>query len=181
MLFDQDALSEELQLIEIEFEDYLKKIRTGRASKDVFDRIIVSAYGVGSPLNSVSNFVFDGPLSVMVKVWDKNLIPEVKKSLENAHLGASITDQGDYIRINFFPLTEEDRKERVKDLNKILEDYRVKVRLVRQDYMQKVKGLEGVSEDEQKVSEEKIQKMIDESIKNLEEIASKKEEEILSI
>lgn len=181
MLYDEKELKDSIDLVIIEFEDNLKKIRTGSANKDVFDNIKVSAYGSDSSLNSVSNLVFEGPLNVIVKVWDKSLIAEVRKALESANLGASVTDHGDHIRINFFPLTEESRKEKVRELNQLLEDYRVKIRLVRQEFMQMVKSLDGVSEDDQKFSQEKIQKTIDESIKELEQIAEKKEKELLSI
>ena len=181
MLYNEKDLKEELELLQIDFEESLKQIRSGRANKDVFDNIKVTAYGADSTLNSVSNLVFEGPLNVVVRVWDKGLVGEVKKALDNANLGASVTDHGDHIRVNFYPLTEESRKEKVKELNRLLEDYRVRVRLVRQDYMQKVKGLDGVSEDEQKVDQEKIQEEIDSSIKELEEIAELKEKELLSL
>lgn len=181
MLYNEKELKEELELVELEFSENLKKVRTGRASKDVFDNIRVSAYGSSSPLSAVANLIFEGPLSVVVKVWDKSLLPEVRTAIDNANLGASVTDHGDHIRINFLPLTEELRKEKIKDVNKMLEDYRVKVRLVRQEYMQTVKALDGVSEDEQKLSQENIQKTIDSSIERLEEIAQSKEKELLSI
>lgn len=181
MLYNESELNEELELIELEFDDNLKKIRTGRASKDVFENIKVNAYGTTSSLSAVSNLIFEGPLNVVVKVWDKSLMPDVKSAIDNANLGASVTDHGDHIRINFLPLTEESRKEKIKEVNKMLEDYRVRVRLVRQDFMQKIKALEGVSEDEQKVDQEKIQQTIDSSIKRLEEISQAKEKELLSI
>lgn len=181
MLYNETELKEELELIALDFEDNLKKIRTGRASKDIFENIKVSAYGSDSTLNAVSNLVFEGPLNVVVKVWDKTLMPDVKTALDNANLGASVTDHGDHIRLNFFPLTEESRREKVKDLNKMLEDYRVRIRLVRQDFMQKVKGLDGVSEDEQKVSQNNIQEDIDNAIVELEKSAQAKEVELLTL
>lgn len=181
MLFDEVSYREELSLLVLEFEDDLKKIRSGRASKELLENISVKAYGSDSKLNSLSNLVFEGPLSVLVKVWDKSLVPEVKKSLDNANLGASVNDIGDFIRINFFPLTEELRRESVKELGKTLEKFKIKMRLVRQDYIQNVKSIEGVSEDEVKLSLERIQRILDEEIKTLDDISSKKESELLSI
>jgi ribosome recycling factor len=180
MLYDQDKLKKDLSENISVFQEKLRKIRTGRASKEVLDNIKVLAYGSETTLSAVSNLVFEGPMSVVVNVWDKSLSSEVRKSLESAKLGASITDHGDTIRINFNPLTEEIRKEKVKELGKLVEEFKVRMRLTRQDFMQEVKSLDSVSEDEQKASQESIQKDIDSAIKDLESIAKEKEKDLLS-
>ncbi len=178
MLFDE--LEYRLQLDEVvdRFKRNISTLRAAGASKDLFDNIMVSAYETSMPASQLASFVFDGAINISAKVFDKSISSKVWEALRDALPGASVVDQGDVIRINFRPLTQEDRDARVKDLNKMLEEGRIAARLVRQEYMQKVKGADGVSEDEQKLAEKDIQEILDEYIEKLESVSKEKELEL---
>lgn len=178
MLFDEAKYKAGLDNVISRFKDEISTLRTGKASKDMFDNIMVEAYGSSMPVSNLASLVFEGAISVSAKVFDKSISPKVVQALTDALQGASVTDQGEVIRINFRPITQEDRDARVKELKKMLEDARIAARLVRQDYMQKVKSLEGVSEDEQKLAEKDIQEILEKYIEQLQEVALQKEIEL---
>jgi ribosome recycling factor len=181
MLFDQEELDLELAMIFDDFDRALKELRTGKVNITTINSVEVEAYGVKNKLYSLAQVAPDGPLSVVVKPHNKADTKNIVSALQLKNLGGSVEDKGDHIRMNFQPLTTEDRKKTASLIGDMLESARVKARRVRQEYMQKVKSLDKVSEDDQKFSEEKIQKTIDESIKDLEGIAELKEKEILEI
>lgn len=178
MLFDELEYRLELDSVVERFKKDISTLKTGKASKDMFENIMVSAYDTSMPVSNLASLVFEGAISVTAKVFDKSVGGKVWEALRDALPGASVVDQGDVIRINFRPITQEDRDARVKELNKILEEARIAARLKRQDFMQKVKGAEGVSEDEQKLAEKDIQEILDEYVKKIEEISTEKEIEL---
>lgn len=181
MLFNEADLQDKLQKTIDRFIDELKKIRTGRATMDMFDNIEVEAYGVMNKLTAVSNVVIEDAMNVKVNFWDKGVASAIEEALRESGIGASVISEKDHLRLKFSPLTEETRKDAVKDLKQILEDFKVRVRKIRQDFMQALQSLEGVSEDEQKRDEESIQKTIDENIARLDDIAKNKEGSILTV
>ncbi len=178
MLFDELEYRLELDSVVERFKKDISTLKTGKASKDMFENIMVSAYDTSMPVSNLASLVFEGAISVTAKVFDKGVSGKVWEALRDALPGASVVDQGDVIRINFRPITQEDRDARVKELNKILEEARIAARLKRQDFMQKVKGAESVSEDEQKLAEKDIQEILDEYVKKIEEISTEKEIEL---
>lgn len=181
MLFNEAELQQKLQKTLDHFQSELKKIRTGRATMDMFENIEVEAYGAQSKLTAVSNVVIEDAISVRINIWDPSIGENVEKALVDANIGATVVREKDHIRVRFSPITEETRKESVKELKGLLEEHKVSMRQTRQEFMQKVQGLEGVSKDDQKRDEETIQKHIDNYIAKLDDVATKKEEDLMQV
>lgn len=182
MLFDQDEYKLELEEILERFKEELSKIRTGKASVSIFQKIQVESYGSTMGLTSVAKVIVDGPLSVKLEIWDKNNTKSVIEALEKVDLGARISQEGNIIRINFVPLTEEDRKDKAdKVIPKLLNEFLSRAREVRRDYNDKVKSLEKVSEDDQERSYEKIQEILKEYEEEFEQSAKTKKQELITI
>lgn len=181
MFFDEASLKQELEKVSAHFSNELKKIRTGRATMDMFEAIEVNAYGVKNKLTAVSNVIVEDATSVRVNIWDKSIMPSVDEALRESNIGASIIMEGDFLRLRFNPLSEENRLESVKELKQILEDHKVSVRQIRQKFMKEVEDQQGVSEDEQERDEKKIQAIIDEAIVNLDNIAKSKEQALMIV
>lgn len=181
MLLDKQKIENELKSIKDYFHKEIKKLRTGKVNPEVIEGVSVEAYGSNNPLNTVGQVQVEDAMNVKVVVWDKSVQANVEKALREANLGGSVVMDKDTIRIKFAPMTEEDRTARVKELNQMVEDTRVKMRLVRQKYKKDLDAMEGESEDEVKRSEEELQKLLDSYIKSTEEIASAKEDEMMKI
>lgn len=181
MLFDEESLQLELEEVLERFSNEIKKIRTGRATMELFDGIDVPAYGTNNKLTAVSNVIIEDAISVKVNIWDKSIMPNVEESLRESNIGATVIMEGDFIRLRFSPLTEEKRKENVKILKQELEDRKVAMRQIRQKFMKEVESQDGVSEDDQERDQNKIQEHIDAYIAKLDEIAKNKEEALMSV
>jgi ribosome recycling factor len=178
MLYNVSEYQDELEMILIEFAEDIAEIRTGKATMETFNKIYVQAYGVSTPLAGVAKIVFETPINIKITPFDKSNKKEIVAALEQHNIGAKINDMGDELRLNFLPMTQEDRDAKIKELEKMVESYRIKMRLVRQEYMKKIKALEAVSEDEQKVAERNIQEDLDNYIKKLEEAFTLKKKEL---
>lgn len=182
MLFDQDEYKLELEEILERFKHELSKIRTGKANISVFQKIQVESYGTQMGLTAVAKVIVDGPMSVKLEIWDKNNIKDVVEALEKIDLGARISQEGNIIRINFVPLTEEDRKEKSeKVIPRLLNEFLTRAREVRRDYNEKVKSLEKVSEDDQERSYEKIQEILKDYEEQFDSAAKQKKVELLTL
>lgn len=182
MLFDQDDYKLELEDILERFKDELSKIRSGKANINVFQKIQVESYGSYMGLTAVAKVIVDGPMSVKLEVWDKNNMKTVVEALEKVDLGARISQEGNIIRVNFIPMTEEDRKEKVnKVIPRLLNEFLTRAREIRRDYNDKVKSLDKVSEDDQERSFEKIQEILKEYEEQFESTARQKKTELLTI
>ena len=156
-------------------------LRTGRASANLLDPVIVNAYGADMPLNQVGTVNVPEARMLSVNVWDKGLVGAVEKAIRDAGLGVSPVADGQNVRVPLPSLTEERRKELAKVAGKYAEAAKIAIRNVRRDGMEAIKKLEGVSEDEQKKQSEVVQKLTDEMIKQVEDSATKKEEEIMQV
>ena len=145
---------------------------------DVFNDIQIDQYGTLTPLSYASTISFASPIVAEIRPFSKTDISKIAAAIRNANIGGSVNEQAEKVIVNFLPLTQEDRDASSKELSEMLESFRVRARGVRQDYMQKVKALEGVSEDEQKMSEKRIQELVDANIKSLEALADEKDSEL---
>lgn len=181
MLHDVNKLKSSLEQSLNRFKDDIQKLNTGKANIDTIQNIEVEAYGSNVALNTVGQVVLNDAINAVVTVWDKSLIPAVDSALRESSIGASVAIDKDVIRLKFNPLTGEDRVRVVKELKQVLEQAKIAVRQVRQEFMKKVQSLEGVSEDEQDQSEKSIQKEIDNAIKQLDELSNAKEESIMNV
>jgi len=168
-------------------EDFRKELaatRTGRASVHMLDGVTVDAYGSQMPLNQLANVSAPEPQLITVQAWDVSLIGTVEKAIRSADLGLNPMNDGKLIRVPVPPLTEERRKEMVKHLNKVLEEHRTAVRNIRRDGNDLIKKAlkdKKITEDEEHGALEQIQKLTDDEIKKMEELAKGKEKEVLSI
>lgn len=161
-------------------------IRTGRATPSLVEDIIVDAYGGASKLRvlELASITAPDPQNLVITPWDKQVVGEIRKSIEAASVGLNPIVAGDLIRINFPPMTTEDREKYVRLLHQKLESGRVMMRQVRQDANHEIKkAFEGktVSEDEKNRREKLVQEMTDDFISQIEQVGKAKENELLSM
>lgn len=178
-----DSTLEQNEKVVKHLEHELLKIRAGKASPIMLESIYVDYYGVKTPLSQVANIATPDPRSLVVQPWDKAMIETIDKAIQAANLGFNPQNNGDLLRIAVPPLTEERRKQLVKQVRTEGETAKVGVRNVRRDANEELKGLkkDGISEDDIKEGEEKIQKLTDQFIKKVDEILDAKEKDIMSI
>ena len=166
------------------FVDQLKKIRTGRASASVLDGIMVNYYGTPTPISQVGSITIPEARMIVIQPWDKSIIVEIEKAIQKSSLGFNPTNDGNVIRISIPALTEETRKQIVKDVKNIAEHARVSIRNLRRDandHLKKALKDHDITEDEEKHALDSIQKSTDNYIKEIDAILEKKEKEILEI
>ena len=159
-------------------------IRAGRASPAVLDRITVDYYGAPTPINQMAAISVPEPRLLQIQPWDASTLKDIEKAINASDIGINPNNDGRVIRLAFPPLTEERRRELAKDVRKMAEDSKVAIRSVRRDAIEKVKSMlkaKEITEDDQKFAEEKIQKITDEFIKKVDEIADAKTKEIMEI
>lgn len=167
-----------------DFQTNLGSLRTGRASIHMLDQVRVDYYGTETPLNQVAQLTTPDPNMIVIQPWDAGLIGEIEKALRTSDLGFNPNNDGKIVRVPVPPMTEERRREVVKHLHRVLEDHRTGVRNVRRDGNEAIKKAakdKKISEDEEKRSLDEIQKLTDEEIKRMEEMAKKKEVEIMQV
>ncbi|HZY80175.1 MAG TPA: ribosome recycling factor [Cyclobacteriaceae bacterium] len=159
----------------------LTKIRAGKASPSMLDGIMVSYYGTMSPLNQVSSITTPEARTIFIKPWEKQLIQEIEKSIMAANLGLTPQNDGQQVIINIPMLTEERRKQLVKQVHGECEQGKVSIRAIRKDTNEQLKKIKGVSEDDIKNGEEVVQKTTDEFIGKIDALSKKKEGEIMTV
>jgi len=159
----------------------LAKIRAGKANPAMLDGIQVSYYGAMSPLNQVSSITSQDARTLFIKPWEKGMIPEIEKAIMVANLGLTPQNDGQQVIINIPMLTEERRKQLVKQSSHECELGKVSVRSIRKETNEQLKKIKGVSEDDVKNAEETVQKMTDESIHKIDALLKKKEAEIMTV
>lgn len=163
--------------------DY-KAVRAGRANPAVLDRISVDYYGTPTPINQMAAISVPEPRMLMIQPWDASTLKEIEKAINTSDIGINPSNDGKVIRLVFPALTEERRKELVKDVAKRAEEAKVAIRNVRRDAMDDIKKLKKnneITEDDLKDGEKKLQDITDNFVKQIEEMEKKKEKEILSI
>jgi len=162
----------------------LSGVRSGRASISLLDHITVEYYGAPTPLNQVATLSVPEPTLITAQPWDISVLPAIEKAIRSSDLGLNPGNDGKLIRIPIPPLTEERRKQLAKHVGKVLEDHRTAIRNIRRDENEVVKKMlkdKQVSEDEERKALEEVQKLTDQYTTKVEELAKKKEEEILTV
>jgi ribosome recycling factor len=162
----------------------LSKVRTGRASVAILDDVRVDYYGTPTPLNQVGSLTVPEPRLITIQPWEKKLIPEIERAIQKADLGINPTSDGITIRLAFPPLTEERRKEMVKQVKKMGEEGKIAVRNARRDANEALKKLlkdKTISEDDEKRGEKEIQELTDDYVARIDKIVADKEKELLEI
>ncbi len=172
-----------MQLAADYLEESLAHIRAGRADVRLLDGIKVDSYGTMVPLNNVAAITTPDARSIMVKPWDKSMFKVIEKAIINSDLGIMPENNGEVIRLGIPPLTEERRKQLAKQCKAEGETAKISVRNARRDAIDALKKAvkEGLSEDEQKDGEAKLQKVHDKYVKKLDELLALKEKEIMTV
>ena len=159
-------------------------VRAGRANAGVLDRIFVEYYGTPTPLNQVAAISSPDPRTLMIQPWDGTLLKAIEKAIQTSDLGINPQNDGRIIRLVFPQLTEERRKELTKQVKKYGEESKVAIRNIRRDAMDTIKAMKKkseITEDEQKVAEKDLQKVTDDYVKKVDEMAAKKEKELMEL
>jgi len=161
----------------------LMRIRAGKANVHILDGILVEYYGTPTPLNQVSNISTPDAKTIMIQPWEKTMINPIEKALMNSNVGITPANNGEVIRLAIPQLTEERRRDLVKQVKSEGENARVSVRNSRRDANDEYKQMQkdGLSEDEAKTAEDTIQKLTDEYTEKVEKIVEAKEEDIMTI
>ena len=176
----QDKMEKTISVLQSEY----ATIRAGRANPHVLDKIKVNYYGNPTPIQQVGNISVPEARMIVIQPWERGLLKEIEKAINMSELGIHPTNDGNVIRLIFPELTEERRKELVKDIKKKGEAAKVAIRNIRRDaidHMKKSEKAGEISEDELSDFEEKIQKVTDKSIYKVEESVENKSKEILTV
>lgn len=165
-------------------QENLAEVRAGRANPAILNKVMVNYYGVPTPINQVAGISVPEARLIVIQPWDASILKEIEKEILKAEIGINPNNDGKVIRLAFPELTEERRKELVKDIKKMGEDSKVAVRSIRREGMDLVKSeqKEGtITEDEQKNLEDKIQKLTDSKVAEIDKAIENKEKEIMSV
>jgi len=173
----EDRMQKALQFLESQF----SSVRAGRANAAVLDQISVSYYGTMTPIQQVGSISTPDPRSLLIQPWDAGSLGAIEKAIHESDLGINPQNDGKAIRLSFPQLTEERRKDLVKQIKKYAEDSKIAVRNVRRDaielYKKQQKSSE-ITEDDLKNSERDLQKLTDRFVKDIDALAAKKEKEL---
>ena len=159
-------------------------IRAGRANPHILDKVLVDYYGTPTPINQVGNLSVVEGRCLVIAPWDASMLKVIEKQLLAENLGITPVNDGKVIRLVFPALTEERRKELVKQIKKMAEDSKVAIRNIRRDGMdalKKMKNNKELSEDEHAICEKDLDKVISESIEKIEKLCADKEKDVLSV
>ena len=159
----------------------LSSLRTGRASASMLNGVLVDYYGSPTPVNQIASISSPEPRQLLIKPYDKNDVKNIVAAIHASNLGLNPINEGTVIRLIIPVLTEDRRKEIVKQARKYAEEAKVAVRNIRRDYMDILKIDDSYSEDLQRRAQDDIQKVTDEAIKNIDAILQEKEKEIMAI
>jgi ribosome recycling factor len=165
-------------------DEQLGNVRAGRANPKILDKILVPYYGTPTPINQVANIMVPEARMITIQPWDASLLKEIEKEIQKSDIGINPNNDGKMIRLVFPELTEDRRKELVKEVKKISEDAKVVIRNIRRDGIDEFKAKQKnneITEDDLRNAEEQIQKLTDKYIGLIDTVASGKEKEIMSV
>ena len=166
------------------YEENLAEIRAGRANPAILNKITIDYYGTPTPINQVAGISVPEARLIVIQPWDASILKEIEKQILKSDIGINPSNDGKVIRLAFPELNEERRKEIVKDIRKMAEEAKVAIRSIRRDAIDEAKAMQKnseISEDELKGAEDRIQKLTDKYIEEIDNILDKKEKEIMSI
>lgn len=166
------------------FEENLSEIRAGRANPAILNKITVDYYGTPTPINQVAGISVPEARLIVIQPWDGSILKEIEKEILKSDIGINPNNDGKVIRLAFPELNEERRKDIVKDIRKMAEDAKVAIRSIRRDGLDEAKTMQKnseISEDDLKVAEDKIQKLTDKYVEEIDSILAVKEKEVMSI
>lgn len=176
----EDRMNKSVDATEREF----SSVRAGRANPGILNKIVVDYYGVPTPINQMAAVSVVEARTLLIQPWDASTIKSIEKAITTSDIGINPSNDGRAIRLNFPALTEERRKELVKDIRRMSEDGKVAVRAIRRDAMDKIKALKKdgeITEDDVSNAEKKIQNLTDKYCKEIDDLTAVKEKEVLEI
>ena len=159
-------------------------MRAGRANPQLLDRITVEYYGSQMPINQVANISIPEPRIIQIAPWEQSMLKVIEKAIQKSDLGINPSNDGKIIRLLLPELTQERRKELVKQTRKMAEDCKVAIRSIRRDANDQIKKMKkdnAITEDDQKSAEDKIQKATDKIVKEVDAITAEKEKELMDV
>lgn len=162
----------------------LGAVRTGRASTSILDNIVVDYYGTPTPLNQMASVSIPEPQMLTVQPWDSSQIDSIEKAINTANLGINPSNDGKVIRLPIPPLNEERRQQLAKQVHEIAEEHKIAVRNIRQHSNNELKRMlneKEISEDNERIGLDEVQKLTNEFVSKIDELMKKKEEEILHV
>ncbi len=180
MLNGEEKMEKAIASLKKEFAN----VRTGRANPLILDKVVVDYYGTPTPIRQMSNVTVQEGVTLVIAPYDKSGIADMERAIMKSDLGITPSNDGSVIRISFPPLTEDRRKEIVKDVKKLSEEGKVAVRNARRDMsdsLKKIEKEESISEDEVKKMQDEIQKLTDKYVKEIENLCQEKEKEVLTV
>jgi ribosome recycling factor len=178
-----DDAKEQMEKTVVHFSHEMMKLRAGKANPQILDGILVDYYGAHTPLSQVANINSPDAKSLVIQPWDKKMIDPIEKAILGANIGITPMNNGEIVRLNFPPLTEERRKLLVKQVKHEGENARVSIRNSRRDLIEEIKKMQknGLPEDVVKTTEEKADKLTEMFYKKVDEVIAAKEKEIMTI
>lgn len=159
-------------------------IRVGRANASVLDKVFVDYYGAPTPINQMAAISVSEARILTIQPWDASTLGKIEKAIQQSDVGINPQNDGKVIRLVFPPLTEDKRKEIAKDISKKAEESKVAIRSIRRDCIEKLKAMKKASEiteDDLKDGENELQKITDKFVKEIDEVAAKKQKEVMEI
>ena len=179
-----EKLQERMEKTISVLQENLAEIRAGRANPAILNKVKIDYYGVPTPISQVAGISVPEARLIVIQPWDQSILKEIERAILVAEIGINPNNDGKVIRLAFPELTEEKRKEIVKEVRKLAEDAKVAIRAIRRDGMDEQKALQKeslITEDDLSRAEDEIQKLTDKSIAKIDEISSQKEKEVMSI
>lgn len=181
---DYNEIKEKMNKTISVYSENLSEIRAGRANPAILNKIKVDYYGVPTPISQVAGISVPEARLIVIQPWDANILKEIEKEILKSDIGINPNNDGKVIRLSFPELTEERRKELVKDIRKIAEEAKVSIRSIRRDGIDEFKAMQKeslITEDDLKRAEDDIQNITDKKISEIDKILENKEKEIMSV
>ena len=181
---DYNQIEEKMEKSISNLEENFAEIRAGRANPAILNKVKVDYYGVPTPVNQVAGISVPEARMIVIQPWDVSILKEIEKAILVADIGINPNNDGKVIRLNFPELTEERRKEIVKDIKRLSEEAKIAIRAIRRDAMDLAKKEQkdgNMTEDEEKQAEDKIQQLTDKKVAIIDDMSAKKEKEIMSV
>ena len=181
---DFNSVEEKMNKTISVFEENLSEVRAGRANPNILNKVMVDYYGVPTPINQMAGVSVPEPRMIVIQPWDMSILKEIEKAINLADIGINPNNDGKVIRLVFPELTEERRKELVKDIKKTAEEAKVAVRAIRRDGIDMARTAQKnseITEDDLANAEAKIQKITDAKIAEIDQLLEKKEKEIMTV
>ena len=178
--FAKDHMNKSIEVLKKD----LNTLRTGRVSIHVLDGIKVEYYGAPTPLNQVANINAVDATTIVVSPWDKSIIKDIEKAIQEANVGANPNNDGQDIKLYFPPMTEEERKKQAKKAKEFGEKAKIAIRNVRREANDKIKKMfknKEITEDEERKGLEEVQKITDEFVNKVDEIVNKKIDDVMKV